>query len=110
MSAREALVARGLWDALQPRMVLGETVSQAAQFALSGNAEGGLIARSLALAPQVAGRGSFALIPEELHTPLRQRMVLLNRAGPVAEAFHAHLTQPAARTILARYGFVLPGA
>ena len=108
MRAREALITRGLWDDLQPFIVLGENVSQAAQFALSGNAEGGIIAWSLALAPQVAPRGAAALIPEDWHAPLRQRMVLLNTAGPVAEAFYAFLMTPAAREIMARYGFVLP--
>ena len=110
MRAREALIARGLWEELQPFLVLGENVSQAAAFALSGNAEGGIVAWSLALAPQVAGRGHHALIPEDWHQPLRQRMVLLNGAGPVAEAFYAFLMQPDARAILARYGFVLPEA
>ena len=108
MRAREALIARGLWDDLQPFLVMGENVSQAAQFALSGNAEGGIIAYSLALAPQIAVRGTYALIPEDWHEPLRQRMVLLNDAGPVAEAFYDYMMQPAARAIMDRYGFVLP--
>jgi len=108
MRAREALMSRGLWEALQPYMVLGENVSQAAQFALSGNAEGGIIAYSLALAPEVGPRGSHALIPEDWHQPLRQRMVLLNGAGAVARAFYAYLNAPAARDIMERYGFVLP--
>jgi len=108
MRAREALIKRGLWDDLQPFIVLGENVSQAAQFALSGNAEGGIIAYSLALAPEVAPRGRYALIPEEWHTPLRQRMALLNGAGPVAEAFYTYMTEPAAREIMRRYGFALP--
>ncbi|WP_201155424.1 molybdate ABC transporter substrate-binding protein [Rhodobaculum claviforme] len=108
MRAREALMARGLWADLQPALVLGENVSQAAQFALSGNAEGGIIAYSLALAPQVAARGTHVLIPEALHEPLRQRMALLNGAGEVAEAFYAYLMAPPARAIMARYGFVLP--
>ena len=108
MRAREALVTRGLWDDLQPVIVLGENVSQAAQFALSGNAEGGIIAYSLALAPEVAPRGAYALIPEDWHTPLRQRMALLNGAGPVAAAFYAYMMEPAAREIMERYGFVLP--
>ena len=108
MRAREALVNRGLWDGLQPFLVLGENVSQAAQFALSGNAEGGIIAYSLALAPEVSARGSFALIPEAWHTPLRQRMVLLNHAGPVAQAFYAYMMAPPARATLERYGFTLP--
>ncbi|MGY6409792.1 MAG: molybdate ABC transporter substrate-binding protein [Alkalilacustris sp.] len=109
MRAREALITRGLWDALQPFLVQGENVSQAAQFALSGNAEGGIIAYSLALAPQVAPQGTYELIPEDWHEPLRQRMVLLNNAGPVAEAFYAYMMAPAAREIMERYGFVLPG-
>ncbi len=108
MRAREALITRGLWDDLQPFMVLGENVSQAAQFALSGNAEGGIIAWSLALAPQVARQGRFELIDEDWHEPLRQRMALLNDAGPVAEAFYAFMLQPEAREIMARYGFILP--
>ena len=108
MRAREALVTRGIWDDLQDVMVLGENVSQAAQFALSGNAEGGIIAYSLALAPEIAPRGRHALIPEDWHAPLRQRMVLLNGAGAVAEAFYDYIQQPAAREIMDRYGFALP--
>ncbi|MCL7465926.1 molybdate ABC transporter substrate-binding protein [Phaeovulum sp. NW3] len=108
MRAREALITRGLWDDLQQVIVLGENVSQAAQFALSGNAEGGIIAYSLALAPEVSPRGTYALIPEDWHEPLRQRMALLNNAGPVAEAFYAYMKEPAAREIMERYGFVLP--
>lgn len=108
MRAREALIARGLWDDLQPVLVLGENVSQAAQFALSGNAEGGIIAYALALAPQIAPLGAYALIPEDWHAPLRQRMVLLRDAGPVAEAFYAYLMEPPARAIMAQYGFILP--
>ncbi|MCC5968548.1 MAG: molybdate ABC transporter substrate-binding protein [Pararhodobacter sp.] len=108
MRAREALITRGLWDALQPFMVLGENVSQAAQFALSGNAEGGIIAWSLALAPEVGKRGSYDMIPEDWHQPLRQRMARLHGAGPVAEAFYAYMMAPAAREIMDRYGFALP--
>ncbi|SMH56617.1 molybdate ABC transporter substrate-binding protein [Maritimibacter sp. HL-12] len=105
MRAMEALKARGLWADLQPVMVLGENVSQAAQFALSGNAEGGIIAYSLALAPEVGARGSHALIPETWHAPLRQRMALLTNAGAAAEAFYAYIQSPPARRIMARYGF-----
>ncbi|MGY6547752.1 MAG: molybdate ABC transporter substrate-binding protein [Roseinatronobacter sp.] len=108
MRAREALITRGLWGELQPFMVVGENVSQAAQFALSGNADGGIIAFSLALAPQLSALGTYALIPEDWHAPLRQRMALLNTAGPVAEAFYAFMMAPAARQIMARYGFVVP--
>ncbi|WP_128513647.1 MULTISPECIES: molybdate ABC transporter substrate-binding protein [Tabrizicola] len=106
--AREALQHAGLWEDIQPFLVLGENVSQAAQFALSGNAEGGIIALSLALAPQLRDLGTSDLIPEDFHEPLRQRMVLLNDAGEVAQAFYAYMNAPAAREIMERYGFLLP--
>ncbi len=106
--AEEALRHAGLWASVEPYLVLGENVSQAAKFALSGNADGGIIAYSLALAPDVAAQGRHALIPEAWHAPLRQRMVLLNDAGPVAEAFFAYVQTPPARDIMERYGFTLP--
>ena len=107
--AEEALRHAGLWDAIQPFLVLGENVSQATQFATSGNAQGGIVAYSLALAPEVARLGHHALIPETWHEPLRQRMVLLKGAGPVAERFFRFVQAPESRAILIRFGFVLPG-
>lgn len=108
LRAQEALQHRGLWEEIKPFLILGENVSQTAQFALSGNAEGGIVALSLALAPEVAAQGDHALIPADWHAPLMQRMVLLKNAGPVAEAFYAYVQQPKAREIMVRYGFVLP--
>jgi molybdate transport system substrate-binding protein len=108
MRAEEALRHAGLWDDIQPFLVLGENVGQAAQFVLSGNAEGGIIAYSLALSPQLAAQGSHALIPADWHRPLLQRMVLLKDAGPVAEDFYTYMSTPAARAIMERYGFALP--
>ena len=108
LRAEQALRHAGLWNAIQPHLVLGENVSQAAQFALSGNAEGGIVAYSLALAPRIAAQGGHALIPADWHAPLLQRMVLLKTAGPVAEAFYAYMSSPPARAVMQRYGFTLP--
>jgi molybdate transport system substrate-binding protein len=108
-AAKEVLQGLGMWDALQSRLVLGENIAQAAQFATTGDAVGGIIAYSLALAPEFRDRGRFALLPEDLHAPLRQRMVLLKSAGPTAERFYTYVQSSAAREILKRYGFVLPG-
>lgn len=107
--AMEALQHAGLWEAVQPRLVLGENVSQAAQFATSGDAQGGIIAYSLALSKEVSALGEYELIPADWHEPLNQRMVLLKSAGPVAEEFYAYIAAPAARAIMKKYGFVLPG-
>jgi len=107
--AEEALRHAGLWDAIKDKLVLGENVSQAAQFATSANAQGGIIAYSLALSPRVSALGSYELIPEAWHQPLRQRMALLKNAGAVAEGFYEFASKPAARAIFRSYGFVLPG-
>lgn len=107
-AAEQALRSLGLWDAVEPQLVLGENVAQAAQFASSGNAEGAIIAYSLALAPALGERGTFALLPESLHAPLRQRMVLLTRASADAARLYDHLQTPAARDVLSRYGFARP--
>jgi molybdate transport system substrate-binding protein len=107
-AAEQALKGQGLWDAIRSKLVLGENVSQAAQFATSGSAQGGMFAYSLALAPAVSSLGSYALVPAEWHAPLRQRMVLMKTAGQSAKAFHAYAQTPVARTVLRKYGFLLP--
>jgi len=107
--AEEALRHIGVWEAIKDRLVYGENVAQAAQFATSGAAQGGIVAYSLALSPDVAKRGSYALIPEEWHQPLNQRMVLLKGAGATAQFFYDFVRGPSARAIMRRYGFVLPG-
>jgi len=107
-AAEAVLRKRGLWDALRPNLVLGDSVTQAAQFATTGNAVGGLIAYSLALTPEVAARGTHAVIPDADYPPLLQRMVLLKRAGPVAAQFYAFVQSGAAKTILQKHGFAVP--
>ncbi|MDP2409176.1 MAG: molybdate ABC transporter substrate-binding protein [Pseudolabrys sp.] len=107
--AEEALRHAGLWDSIKDKLVLGENVSQAAQFATAGGAQGGIIAYSLALSANVSKHGPYALIDDTGHQPLRQQMVLLKKAGETAKAFYAYMQSPSARAIMRRYGFVLPG-
>jgi molybdate transport system substrate-binding protein len=107
-AARAALQRAGVWESLQGKLVLGENVAQAAQFATSGSAQGGIVAWSLARSPEIARLGTAALIPESWHPPLRQRMALTRKAGNEARHFYDYLQQPAARTVFERYGFSLP--
>jgi molybdate transport system substrate-binding protein len=107
-AAESVLRKRGLWDAIRPRLVLGDTIAQAAQFATTGNAVGGLVAYSLVLAPGFAERGTYAVIPEADHEPLRQRMVLLKRAGATVTQFYAYLQANAARAIFRKHGYEIP--
>lgn len=105
--AREALQRAGLWSAIQPRLVLGDNVAQALQFASAG-AQGGIVSYALLKEPAAAARVNHVLIPAGWHAPLRQRMVLVRGAGADARAFYAYMRQPAARRTLVRFGFTLP--
>jgi molybdate transport system substrate-binding protein len=107
-AAEQALRKAGLWEALRQKLVLGENVSQAAQFAAGGSADGGIFAYSLALSPQVAKLGNHVLLPADMHEPLRQRMALVKGAGGTARAFYRYLQEPAARAVFKRHGFTLP--
>lgn len=104
-AAEAVLRKRGLWDLLRPQLVLGDSIAQAAQFATTGNAIGGLVAYSLVLGPGFADRGKYAVIPESDHPPLRQRMVLLKRAGTTAVEFYRYLQGDEARGIFRKHGY-----
>ncbi|MBC7548498.1 MAG: molybdate ABC transporter substrate-binding protein [Polaromonas sp.] len=106
-AAREALQQLGLWERVQPKLVLGENISQATQFVATGAAQAGITALSLALAPEVARFGRHLALPANLHAPLRQRMVLLKSATPAAAAFYDYLQSPAARETLRAFGFTV---
>ena len=106
--AEELLRHYGLWDEIAQHLIVGENVSQAAQFATSSSAQGGIIAYSLALSPRVSTLGSYALVPEEAHSILRQRVVLLKNAGPIAEQFFTFVQRKDVRVIFRQYGFRLP--
>jgi molybdate transport system substrate-binding protein len=107
-AAEAALRKHGLWDAVRPRLVLGDSIAQAAQFATTGNAVGGLIAYSLVKQPALAGKGTYALIPQTDHQPLRQRMVLLRQATPAVEQFYGYMQGAAARAVLIKNGYEVP--
>lgn len=107
-AAREVLRRKGLWDALQGKLAIGENVGQTAQFALSGAVDAAIIPYSIARATTVQGKGRASLVPADLHTPIRQRMVLLRNAGGTARAFYAFLQGPAALEIFEHYGFAVP--
>ena len=109
--AEEALKAAGVWEKMQAKLVYGENVAQAAQFVQTGNAQAGIIALSLALSPELAKQGSYALIPDKLHQPLEQGFIVTRRAAgnPLAQVFARFMSGSEARAVMTRYGFVLPG-
>jgi len=104
-AALQTLQKLDVWSALQPKLVLGENIAQTTQYLSTGAAQAGMTALSLVLAPEVASRLRYVLIPQDLHAPLRQRMVLLKNASPQAAKFYAFLQGESARKIFQQYGF-----
>jgi molybdate transport system substrate-binding protein len=109
--AAEALKAAGVWDKVAAKLVYGENVAQTAQFVQSDNAQAGIIALSLALSPELSKQGRYVLIPEALHQPLEQGFIITHRAAQnrSAHEFARFMGSPEVRTLMARYGFTLPG-
>lgn len=105
--AEEVLRHYQLYDQVKAKLVLGENIAQAAQYAATGAADVGLLAYSLALSPELRHQGKFYLIPAAAHTPLQQSYVLLKRArgNAGAAAFAAFMATPVARQALHKYGF-----
>lgn len=108
--AQEALTRSKVWDALQPRLVLGENIAQTAQYVQSGAAPIGILALSLVKSPAFEGK-PYLLIPDSLHAPLEQACVRMKRAkdNALAGDFLDYLKSPKARKLFVDYGFVLPG-
>jgi molybdate transport system substrate-binding protein len=108
--AEEALRAAGLWEKLEPKLVYGENIAQTAQFVQSGNAQVGIIALALAVSPELAGKGGYWLIPDNLHEPLEQGFIITKRATGklLAQRFADFIQSQKARTVMTKYGFVLP--
>ena len=107
-AAQAALQTLGLYSALEPKLVLGENVSQALQFVESGAADAGIVALSLALAPPVRPRGRYWEIPASAYPRMDQGGIILKNSQPARE-FRAFLLAEPGRRILKHYGFFVPG-
>jgi len=111
-AAREALQTTGIWTTLQPKLVVGENVRQALQYAETGNVDAAIVALSLVVPAASADdvQGHYVLIPEDLHMPLDQTLAVIRGTAyeHEARAFAEFVGGPAAREIMRKYGFGLP--
>jgi molybdate transport system substrate-binding protein len=103
-AARDVLTARGLWDGIQSRLVMGQDIGQAYSFVQTGNAELGFVAWSQLKQPNGVIAGSYWLVPESLHRPIEQEAVLL-RDVPAARALVEFVKSAEAREIIRSYGY-----
>jgi molybdate transport system substrate-binding protein len=108
-AALAALQKAGVYHQVQFKLVLGENISQAAQFVQSGNAQAGIIALSLAISPAMKD-GQRLEIPASMHPPLEQAAIIMKDAQnrEAATAFLEFIKSSAGQAILTKYGFTTP--
>jgi molybdate transport system substrate-binding protein len=107
IAAREAMQSVGIWETVQPKLVLGENVRQTLIYAETGNVEVAVVALSLS----VQGEGRWMLVPQELHKPIDQALAVIKgtRYEKEARQFAMFINGPTGRPIMRKYGFTLPG-
>ena len=109
-AAQSALHHFGIYDQISSRLVFGESVSQAAQFVESGNAQAGLLALSHALAPALRSKGRYWTVPLDAYPTLNQAVVVLthSKQEEAARKFLDFLRGPEAAASLTSFGFTIP--
>lgn len=106
----EALRASNLWDQVEPKLVYGENISHTAQLVQTKNAQVGIIALALAINSELASKGGYWLIPDNMHEPLEQGFIITKEGAnnALAKRFADYMGGKPARAVMTKYGFVLP--
>ena len=109
-AAVAAMTKQGIYDKLADKLVFGENISQATQFVESGNADVGIIALSLAMAPAMSDKGRYFEIPQDMYPPLDQGVIVIKASQnkDAAKQFLAYMKTPDSVALMQRYGFRLP--
>lgn len=108
--AEECLKYYKLLETVKNKLVLGDNVTQTAQFALSGNADVAIIAQAIAMAPELKNKGKYIVIDTRSYQPLEQACVLLKtgKTNPDASKFMKYILSAECNPIFEKYGFIVP--
>jgi molybdenum ABC transporter molybdate-binding protein len=106
-AAVAAMQKKGIYDEVKQKLVLGENISQTASFVMSGSADVGIVALSLALSTNMKDKGQYVEIPADDYPPLEQASVVLSASKnkETAKQFLAFIETYAVANTLKRYGF-----
>jgi molybdate transport system substrate-binding protein len=99
-------------QALKPKLVIGESVSQVNQYVHSRAADAGFTAKSVVMSPDIRGQGKWIELPSNSYQPIAQGIAVLKHgeqnSPKTAQQFHDFMLSPSAHAILERYGYLLP--
>lgn len=109
-AAKEAMEHLNLWADAEPKLVIGENISQTAQFVDTGNADAGFVAMSLVLSPKLKNKGHWSEVPRDLYGSLAQGAVITlhGKNNPAASGYLDFLKSAPARKIFEAYGYSVP--
>jgi len=109
-AAAAAMQHEGIYDNVKGKLVLGEDISQTAQFVESGNADLGVVALSLAVAPVMRDKGRYVAIPSSDYPAIIQAAVILRSSHnkDLAQQFLKFLKEPGTVALMEQYGFIVP--
>lgn len=109
-AAVAALRASKLYDAVQPKLVLGDNIAQTAQFAESGNADIGIVGLAAALSPAMSASGTYFRLPPDSYPPIQQAAVVVSgtKNKELARQFVDYLKRPDVGALLTKFGFDAP--
>jgi molybdate transport system substrate-binding protein len=109
LAATQVLDKLGLTQAVKPKLVEGQNITQALQFVSSGNAELGFVALSQVYKDGKITNGSAWIVPADMHEPIRQDALILKKgeANPAAKALVDYLKGPKAAEVIKSYGYAL---
>jgi molybdate transport system substrate-binding protein len=110
-AAVAAMQSEKIYEKVKDKFVLGENISQTASFVVSGSADVGIVALSLALSPNMKGQGRYAEVPAGEYPPIEQACVILSSSKnrEMARQFLSFFKTSAIADVLKTYGFDVQG-
>ena len=109
-AAVAAMQKGNVYDKVKDKLVLGENISQTASFVVSGSADVGIVALSLALSPSMKDKGRYAEVPADEYPPIEQACVILSSSKnkEAASQFLSFIKTTTIGDVLRSYGFDVP--
>jgi molybdate transport system substrate-binding protein len=109
-AAVAAMQKENVYDQVKDKFVLGENISQTASFVVSGSADVGIVALSLALSPNMKDKGRYSEVPADDYPPIEQACVIIrsSKNKTIAEQFQKFIQSSTIRAIFQKYGFDIP--
>jgi molybdate transport system substrate-binding protein len=106
-AAVAAMQQENVYEKVKDKLVLGENISQTASFLVSGSADVGIVALSLALSPNMKDKGRYAEIAAADYPPIEQACVILSSSKnrQAAREFLSFVKTAAVADVLRHYGF-----